>query len=108
MESASINVILSVTKHERNLFKKFMNIYANVVLQTKEKCSLTVVFIYNGESASQLEDNYKNENDPSKLIPWLSIKTEIPSQLKTMDIETKKFSDDALLYITSPAADLNS
>jgi len=54
------------------------------------------------------ETRYRNDKTESKLIPWISIKTEVPSQLKIMDIISKKFSDDALFFLASVASNMNS
>lgn len=125
-ESSHINVIVWLTQEQRHLFTKFMDNFAKTVFATSEKASLTVVFIYDGKSASHLklrdndiyveqkkllneyESKFKNEENSNKLIPWISIKTELPSQMKIMDIETKKYSDDSLLLITSPSANINA
>jgi len=122
-ESSLINIILVVKKHQRPLFKVFMENFAKVVLNSEERASLVIVFVYDNESALKLRDDdiyveekkllneyeikYKKEKDTNKLIPWISIKTELISQLKVMDIEAKKLPTDALLFITSPAANIN-
>jgi len=122
-EAVHVNVITAVVKEQRHLFKAFMQNYDKEVLSTGEKVTMTIVFIYDAENAAKLrqsdifaeekkiltsyEAKYKKVG-AEKLVPWISIKTELPSQLKIMDIESKKkYRFDDLLLVTNPSSNLN-
>nr|CAB3230711.1 chondroitin sulfate glucuronyltransferase-like [Phallusia mammillata] len=122
-EAAKVNIILPLTRDERGHFENFMKFFAKVCLNNDENAALIIVFVYDPETAQQIQDNdifaaqkellktyearYKKDESNSKLIPWVSIKTEIPCQLKIMDVVAKKYSTDSLFMLTSVAANMN-
>jgi len=123
-ESAKVNIILPITAHDRPYFEAFLDSYAKVCLNAGENAGLSVVFIYDPDNAAKIKSNdlfveqkdllqqyetrYRNDKGDAKLIPWISIKTEVPSQLKIMDIISKKFTDDTLFFLASVASNMNS
>ncbi|XP_076824769.1 chondroitin sulfate glucuronyltransferase-like [Clavelina lepadiformis] len=123
-ETAKVNIILPLTSQDRAQFVSFMDRYAKVCLNNDENVGLNIVFIYNPDDAQRIHENdifakqkqllqeyeglYKKASSSSpKLIPWVSIKTEVPSQLKIMDIVAKKYPNEALFFLTSVAANIN-
>ena len=111
-------------------------------LATKENVLLTIIFVYGAEDAGKvhqkddpfteqknrlndLEAKYGGREPKSKIIPWMSIKTDIPSQVKSkfyhgihpkhnfqlriMDVivRTKKFATDSLFFLTSAHANVS-
>ncbi|XP_078487192.1 chondroitin sulfate glucuronyltransferase-like [Ciona intestinalis] len=123
-ESAKVHIILPLTKQERVYFEAFMDKYAKVCLNNDENVALNIVFVYDPETAQRIhqddifaeqkqllqtyEARYKKDGKEGKLIPWVSIKTEVPSQLKTMDIVAKKYPTESLFLLTSVAANMNT
>uniref|UniRef100_H2Z5A8 Hexosyltransferase n=1 Tax=Ciona savignyi TaxID=51511 RepID=H2Z5A8_CIOSA len=119
-ESAKVHVILPLTKQERVYFEAFMDKYAKICLNNDENVALNIVFVYDPETAErihqddifseqkQLLQTYEEGKSDAKLIPWVSIKTEVPSQLKIMDIVAKKYPTDTLFLLASVAANMNT
>uniref|UniRef100_UPI000EF46B9C chondroitin sulfate synthase 2-like n=1 Tax=Ciona intestinalis TaxID=7719 RepID=UPI000EF46B9C len=97
-ESAKVHIILPLTKQERVYFEAFMDKYAKVCLNNDENVALNIVFVYDPETAQRIhqddifaeqkqllqsyEARYKKDGKEGKLIPWVSIKTEVPSQVR--------------------------
>ena len=120
---------------------RLMDFFQNC-LATKENVLLTIIFVYGAEDAGKvhqkddpfteqknrlndLEAKYGGREPKSKIIPWMSIKTDIPSQVKSkfyhgihpkhnfqlriMDVivRTKKFATDSLFFLTSAHANVS-
>jgi len=125
-ESTKVNAILPVTVTEANALTKFLNTYEKNCLESKENVLLTIIFIYGSADAgrvhqkddpfsdqkarlNQIEVKYGSREPRSKVIPWMSIKTDVPSQLRILDVivRTKKFSVDSLFFLMSPHSNVN-
>jgi hypothetical protein len=125
-EATKVNIILPVTVHEAEALSKFLAVYEKNCLATKENVLLTIIFVYGAEDAGKvhqkddpfteqknrlndLEAKYGGREPKSKIIPWMSIKTDIPSQLRIMDVivRTKKFATDSLFFLTSAHANVS-
>lgn len=124
-ENAKIHIILPMTVDQRDQFKGFMENYAKVCLATGDMVELSIMFVYNPQDALKIHENdifagvkkilqeyetkYRSKlnSGNTKLIPWVSIKTEVPSQLKTMDIMAKKHPTNTLFFLSSVNAILD-
>ncbi|CAH1237799.1 CHPF2 [Branchiostoma lanceolatum] len=116
-ETTRLYVILPVTVHDREQVAKFLDSYAQVVLDIHENSMLTVVFIYDPLDAQNIQEEdvfgmlksmitYYERKYPNAKIPWISIKTDVPTQLKIMDIISKKHPVDALFLLVTVTDEL--
>ncbi|XP_078572025.1 chondroitin sulfate glucuronyltransferase-like isoform X2 [Branchiostoma floridae x Branchiostoma japonicum] len=116
-ETTRLYVILPVTVHDREQVAKFLDSYAQVVLDIHENSALTVVFIYDPLDAQNIQEEdvfgmlksmitYYERKYPNAKIPWISIKTDVPTQLKIMDIISKKHPVDALFLLVTVTDEL--
>ncbi|XP_026127832.1 chondroitin sulfate synthase 2 [Carassius auratus] len=118
-EATRVHIILPVTLQDREQVQQFLQVYATNAFETSENAILTFLFIYNTVEAQQV-----NQNDifagvkaqigacehryPTVKIPWISVKSESPSQIKFMDIISKKHPVDTLFFIATVKTSINS
>ncbi|CAM9373758.1 unnamed protein product [Lampetra planeri] len=116
-EATRVHVVLPLTVHEREHVSGFLASYANQVLETHENAVLTLLFVYDPFDAQKV-----NEDDifagvkaevgdyerryPEVKFPWISVKTDVPSQLKLIDILSKKHPVDTLFLVASVGSQL--
>ncbi|KFV63377.1 Chondroitin sulfate synthase 2, partial [Dryobates pubescens] len=108
-EASRINVILPLTAHDRDHAARFLEAYAAAAFESSENAVLTFLFIYDPFEAQQVTQNdifahvkaqiteYERKYVEVK-IPWISVKTDAPSQIKVMDIISKKHPVDTLFF----------
>ncbi|XP_074973761.1 chondroitin sulfate synthase 2 isoform X2 [Caretta caretta] len=111
-EASRINVILPLTAHDRDYASHFLEVYAAAAFESSENAVLTFLFIYDPFEAQQVAQNdifapvkariaeYERKYTEVK-IPWISVKTDAPSQIKVMDIISKKHPVDTLFFVAS-------
>ncbi|XP_030435981.1 chondroitin sulfate synthase 2 isoform X2 [Gopherus evgoodei] len=111
-EASRINVILPLTAHDRDHASHFLEVYAAAAFESSENAVLTFLFIYDPFEAQQVAQNdvfapvkariaeYERKYTEVK-IPWISVKTDAPSQIKVMDIISKKHPVDTLFFVAS-------
>ncbi|XP_074767275.1 chondroitin sulfate synthase 2 isoform X3 [Athene noctua] len=109
-EASRINVILPLTAHDRDHAAHFLETYAAAAFESSENAVLTFLFIYDPFEAQQVTQNdifaavkaqiteYERKYAEVK-IPWISVKTDAPSQIKVMDIISKKHPVDTLFFV---------
>ncbi|XP_054031303.1 chondroitin sulfate synthase 2 isoform X2 [Dryobates pubescens] len=109
-EASRINVILPLTAHDRDHAARFLEAYAAAAFESSENAVLTFLFIYDPFEAQQVTQNdifahvkaqiteYERKYVEVK-IPWISVKTDAPSQIKVMDIISKKHPVDTLFFV---------
>uniref|UniRef100_A0A8C6NE51 Hexosyltransferase n=1 Tax=Melopsittacus undulatus TaxID=13146 RepID=A0A8C6NE51_MELUD len=109
-EASRINVILPLTAHDRDYAAHFLEAYAAAAFESSENAVLTFLFIYDPFEAQQVTQNdifapvkaqiteYERKYTEVK-IPWISVKTDAPSQIKVMDIISKKHPVDTLFFV---------
>ncbi|KFQ12763.1 Chondroitin sulfate synthase 2, partial [Leptosomus discolor] len=109
-EASRINVILPLTAHDRDYAAHFLETYAAAAFESSENAVLTFLFIYDPFEAQQVTQNdifapvkaqiteYERKYAEVK-IPWISVKTDAPSQIKVMDIISKKHPVDTLFFV---------
>ncbi|KGL77720.1 Chondroitin sulfate synthase 2, partial [Tinamus guttatus] len=109
-EASRINVILPLTAHDRDYATRFLETYAAAAFENGENAVLTFLFIYDPFEAQQVTQNdifapvkaqiteYERKYAEVK-IPWISVKTDAPSQIKVMDIISKKHPVDTLFFV---------
>uniref|UniRef100_K7FD90 Hexosyltransferase n=1 Tax=Pelodiscus sinensis TaxID=13735 RepID=K7FD90_PELSI len=109
-EASRINVILPLTAHDRDHASHFLEVYAAAAFESRENAVLTFLFIYDPFEAQQVVQNdifapvkariaeYERKYAEVK-IPWISVKTDAPSQIKVMDIISKKHPVDTLFFV---------
>ncbi|XP_009693596.1 PREDICTED: chondroitin sulfate synthase 2-like, partial [Cariama cristata] len=106
---ADVVVILPLTAHDRDHAARFLEAYAAAAFESSENAVLTFLFIYDPFEAQQVTQNdifapvkaqiteYERKYAEVK-IPWISVKTDAPSQIKVMDIISKKHPVDTLFF----------
>lgn len=107
-EASRINVILPLTAQDREHAARFLQAFADI--QGNENSLLTLLFIYDPFQAQQVSQNdifgqvktqiaeYEHKHRDIK-IPWISVKTDAPSQIRLMDIISKKHPVDTLFFL---------
>uniref|UniRef100_A0A671SQV8 Hexosyltransferase n=1 Tax=Sinocyclocheilus anshuiensis TaxID=1608454 RepID=A0A671SQV8_9TELE len=118
-EATRVHIILPVTLQGREQVQQFLEVYATNAFETSENAILTFLFIYDTIEAQQVNQNdifasvkaqigvYEHRY-PTVKIPWISVKSESPSQIKFMDIISKKHPVDTLFFIATVKTSINS
>ncbi|XP_036432767.1 chondroitin sulfate synthase 2 [Colossoma macropomum] len=118
-EATRVHIILPVTFQDREQVRQFLEIYASNAFTTGENAVLTFLFIYEPYEAQQANrddifagvkaqiSSYERKY-PMVKIPWISVKTESPSQIKFMDIISKKHQVDTLFFIATVKTNIKS
>ncbi|XP_039674770.1 chondroitin sulfate synthase 2 [Perca fluviatilis] len=118
-EATRIHIIIPLTLQDRSYVDHFLEVFASNAFETSENAILTFLFIYDPVEAQQVNQNdifasvktqintYERKY-PAVKIPWISVKTETPSQIKFMDIISKKHPVDSLFFLANVNTNVNS
>ncbi|XP_016320852.1 chondroitin sulfate synthase 2-like isoform X1 [Sinocyclocheilus anshuiensis] len=118
-EATRVHIILPVTLQDREHVHQFLEVYATNAFETSENAILTFLFIYDPIEAQQVNQNdifasvkaqisaYEHRY-PTVKVPWISVKSGSPSQIKFMDIISKKHPVDTLFFIATVKTSINS
>ncbi|XP_053184780.1 chondroitin sulfate synthase 2 isoform X2 [Scomber japonicus] len=118
-EATRVHIIIPLTQQDRNYVDHFLEVFASNAFETNENSILTLLFIYDPVEAQQVNQNdifasvktqinaYERKY-PTVKIPWISVKTETPSQIKFMDIISKKHPVDTLFFLANVNTNVNS
>ncbi|KAH0621190.1 hypothetical protein JD844_022248 [Phrynosoma platyrhinos] len=118
-EASRVNVILPLTAAERDYAARFLEVYATAAFENMENAVLTFLFIYDPFEAQQVAQNdvfgavkariaeYERRFTQVK-IPWISVKTDVPSQIKVMDIISKKHPVDTLFFVAGVSTEVTT
>lgn len=118
-EASRVNVILPLTAPERDYASRFLEVYAASAFENAENAVLTFLFIYDPFEAQQVAQNdvfgavkariaeYEQRYTQVK-IPWISVKTDAPSQIKVMDIISKKHPVDTLFFVAGVSTEVTT
>ncbi|NXH09988.1 CHPF2 glucuronyltransferase, partial [Bucco capensis] len=117
-EAARVQLVLPLTVQDLDFVANFLDMFAMNTLDTHDNALLTLLFIYHPYDAQrvnqvdvfagvkamvgELEKRYTEVK-----IPWISVKTEVPSQVKLMDIVSKKHPVDTLFFLASVWTEIN-
>uniref|UniRef100_A0AAY5KPF9 Hexosyltransferase n=1 Tax=Esox lucius TaxID=8010 RepID=A0AAY5KPF9_ESOLU len=118
-EATRVQVILPVTAREQDHVGNFLDMYVMNTLDTHDNVLLTFLFVYDPFDAQRVSQTdifagvkamigevEKRYGDVK--IPWISVKTEVPSQVKLMDIISKKHPVDTLFFLASVWTEVNA
>ncbi|KAG7231190.1 hypothetical protein INR49_012021 [Caranx melampygus] len=118
-EATRVQVILPVTAQDQDYVSNFLDMYVMNTLDTHDNVLLTFLFIYDPFDAQRVSQTdvfagikamigevEKRYGDVK--IPWISVKTEVPSQVKLMDIISKKHPVDTLFFLSSVWTEINA
>ncbi|KAM7369760.1 hypothetical protein PAMP_011054 [Pampus punctatissimus] len=118
-EATRVQVILPVTAQDQDYVGNFLDMYVMNTLDTHDNVLLTFLFIYDPFDAQRVSQTdvfagikamigevEKRYGDVK--IPWISVKTEVPSQVKLMDIISKKHPVDTLFFLASVWTEVNA
>lgn len=118
-EATRVHIIIPLTLLDRSYVSHFLEVFASNAFETSENAVLTFLFIYDPVEAQQVNQNdifasvkaqintYERKY-PTVKIPWISVKTETPSQVKFMDIISKKHPVDTLFFLANVNTNINS
>ncbi|XP_042366418.1 chondroitin sulfate glucuronyltransferase [Plectropomus leopardus] len=118
-EATRVQVILPVTAQDQDYVGNFLDMYVMNTLDTHDNVLLTFLFIYDPFDAQRVSQTdvfagikamigevEKRYGDVK--IPWISVKTEVPSQVKLMDIISKKHPVDTLFFLAGVWTEVNA
>ncbi|KAK9527594.1 hypothetical protein VZT92_014142 [Zoarces viviparus] len=118
-EATRVQVILPVTAQDQDFVGNFLDMYVMNTLDTHDNVLLTFLFIYDPFDAQRVSQTdvfagikamigevEKRYGDMK--IPWISVKTEVPSQVKLMDIISKKHPVDTLFFLAGVWTEVNA
>lgn len=118
-EATRVHIIIPLTMQVRSYVDHFLEVFAANAFETSENAILTFLFIYDPVEAQQVNQNdifagvkaqintYERKY-PAIKIPWISVKTETPSQIKFMDIISKKHPVDTLFFLANVDTRVNA
>ena len=118
-EATRVHIIIPLVLEDRSYANHFLEVFASNAFETSENAILTFLFIYDPVEAQQVNHNdifadvktqinvYERKY-PTVKIPWISVKTEIPSQIKFMDIISKKHPVDTLFFLAHVNTNINA
>lgn len=118
-EATRVHIIIPLTMQVRSYVEHFLQVFAANAFETSENAILTFLFIYDPVEAQQVNQNdifagvkaqiniYERKY-PTIKIPWISVKTETPSQIKFMDIISKKHPVDTLFFLANVDTSVNA
>lgn len=118
-EYTQVTVILPVVVKDRDEVRLFLDSYSKVCLETHDKSSLMIIFIYTPSEARSMATNdifgvtkgfvtYLERKFPGSHISWISVKTSIPSLIAIMDVVVGKFPPDTLIFLTNVKVELST
>ncbi|XP_037312298.2 chondroitin sulfate glucuronyltransferase [Pungitius pungitius] len=118
-EATRVQVILPVTAQDQDFVGNFLDMFVMNTLDTHDNVLLTFLFIYDPFDAQRVSQTdvfagikamigevEKRYGDVK--IPWISVKTEVPSQVKLMDIISKKHPVDTLFFLAGVGTEINA
>ncbi|XP_063069657.1 chondroitin sulfate synthase 2 [Engraulis encrasicolus] len=108
-EATKVHIILPLAKDDAVHMKQFLEQYGANALDKKENAMLTILFIYDLYQAQHVNQHdifadvksaitFYERKFPGLKVPWISVKTDTPSQIKFMDIISKKHPVDTLFF----------
>ncbi|KAG7282925.1 hypothetical protein CRUP_018425 [Coryphaenoides rupestris] len=118
-EATRVHVIVPLALQDRSHVDRFLEAFADGAFESSENAVLTFLFIYDPLEAQQVRQNdifagvkaqiagYERKY-PAVKIPWISVKTETPAQIKFMDIISKKHPVDTLFFLADVNTNVNS
>ncbi|XP_076015190.1 chondroitin sulfate synthase 2 [Genypterus blacodes] len=118
-EATRVHIIIPLTLQDKVYIDQFLKAFASNAFETSENAILTFLFIYDPVEAQQVNQNdifasvkaqintYERKY-PAVKIPWISVKTETPSQIKFMDILSKKHPVDTLFFLANVNTNVNT
>ncbi|XP_030047707.1 chondroitin sulfate glucuronyltransferase [Microcaecilia unicolor] len=117
-EATRVQIVLPLSVRDLDYVGNFLDVFAMNTLDTHDNALLTLLFIYDPYDAQrvnqldvfagvkfmvgELEKRYSDVK-----IPWISVKTEVPSQIKLMDIVSKKHPMDTLFFLAGVWTEIN-
>ncbi|KAI1889259.1 hypothetical protein AGOR_G00177300 [Albula goreensis] len=118
-EATRVQVVLPITAQDQDYVGNFLDMYVMNALDTHDNVLLTLLFIYDpfdaqrvsqadvfGGVKAMITEVEKRYSDVK--VPWISVKTEVPCQVKLMDIISKKHPVDTLFFLASPWTEVNA
>ncbi|XP_030641841.1 chondroitin sulfate synthase 2 isoform X2 [Chanos chanos] len=118
-ETVTVHIILPITSQHTDHISSFLDAYAKNAIEKSENAILTVLFIYDHFEAQEVNQHdifsaVKNQIKSYERkfldlkIPWISVETEGPSQIRYMDVISKQHPVDTLFFITTVQTNISS
>lgn len=118
-EATRVQLLLPLYASELDFVNGFLDTFATNVLDAHDNALLTLLLVYAPYEAqrvsqldvfagvkamvAELEKRYAGVK-----IPWISVQAELPSQVKLMDIVSKKHPVDTLFFLASVWTEVNT
>ncbi|XP_071803278.1 chondroitin sulfate synthase 2-like [Asterias amurensis] len=111
-EYTQVTIILPVVSGSQEQVRIFLDTYARICLETRDKSAVMLIFIYTpAEALSMVKEDiysvnkgyisYLERKYPGSHLSWISVKTSLPSPIAIMDVVSKKFASDTLFLLTN-------
>ncbi|XP_061774313.1 chondroitin sulfate synthase 2 [Nerophis ophidion] len=118
-EATRVHVVVPITAMDRDSVDPFFKVFVSNFFEINENAVLTFLFIYDPVEAQQVNQkdifssiktkiNHLEAKYATVKIPWISVKTETPSQIKFMDIISKKHPVDTLFLLANINMNVNT
>ncbi|KAM5255265.1 chondroitin sulfate glucuronyltransferase isoform 2-T2 [Ctenodactylus gundi] len=110
-EATRVQLVLPLVVAEASVASAFLDAFAASVLEPREHALLTLLLVYGPReggrgapdpflgvkaAAAELERRY-----PGTRLAWLAVRAETPSQVRLMDVVSKKHPVDTLFFLTT-------
>lgn len=118
-EATRVQLLLPLYASELDFVNGFLDTFATNVLDAHDNALLTLLLVYAPYEAqrvsqldvfagvkamvAELEKRYAGVK-----IPWISVQAELPSQVKLMDVVSKKHPVDTLFFLASVWTEVNT
>ncbi|XP_044138509.1 chondroitin sulfate glucuronyltransferase-like [Bufo gargarizans] len=109
-EATRVQLVLPLMPSDTSHIAGFLDAFATSLLDPQENVALTVLLVYDVSSSGQEQDVYEEVRSMlaklEKRYPFLrlevsSVRTELPSQVRLMEVVSKKHSVDTLFFLAS-------
>ncbi|XP_038047360.1 chondroitin sulfate glucuronyltransferase-like [Patiria miniata] len=111
-EYTQVTIIVPVVSGSQEQVRVFLDNYARICLETRDKSAVMLIFVYTPTEAMTMatEDiysankgyvSYLERKYPGSHLSWISVKTSLPSPIAIMDVVSKKFASDTLFLFTN-------
>ncbi|KAM3910401.1 chondroitin sulfate glucuronyltransferase-like, partial [Leptodactylus fuscus] len=109
-EATRVQLVLPLTPSDSSHIAGFLDAFATNLLDPQENVALTVLLVYDVGSSGQEKDVYEEVramlSELGKRYSYLllevsSVRTELPSQVRLMEVVSKKHSMDVLFFLVS-------
>ncbi|XP_071988410.1 chondroitin sulfate glucuronyltransferase-like isoform X2 [Engystomops pustulosus] len=116
-EATRVQLVLPLMPYDIDHIAGFLDVFATNLLDPQENVALTVLLVYDMGSSGQEKDMYEDVRtmlaELEKRYTYLrlevsSVRTELASQVRLMEVVSKKHSTDTLFFLVSVWSEVTS